>query len=51
MCESLDILYWYEGEDVIRKWVYPYEQMNSFNRFEETGLPPVEKLYFTLNEE
>ena len=35
------------GEDkldlLFRKGVYPYEHLNSLGRFEELGLPPIEK--------
>ena len=33
----------------IRKGVYPYEYMTSWNRFEETQLPPMEAFYSKLN--
>ena len=32
-----------------RKGVYPYEYMNSWNRFEETQLPPINAFYSNLN--
>ena len=32
-----------------RKGVYPYEYMDSWDRFNETGLPPVDKSYSKLN--
>ena len=32
-----------------RKGVYPYEYINSWDRFEETQLPPVSALYSNLN--
>ena len=32
-----------------RKGVYPYEYINSWNRFEETQLPPINALYSNLN--
>ena len=33
----------------LRKGVYPYEHMDSFERFEETELPPIEAFYSELN--
>ena len=35
---------------VLRKGVYPYEYMNSFERFNETSLPPKEAFYSTLTD-
>ena len=35
---------------VLRKGVYPYEDMNSFERFNETSLPPKEAFYSTLTD-
>ena len=32
-----------------RKWVYPYEYMLSWDRFEDTKLPPIESFYSSLN--
>ena len=32
----------------LRKGIYPYEYMDSFDRFEEVGLPPVESFYSEL---
>ena len=32
-----------------RKGIYPYEYMSSWNRFEETQLPPIEAFYSKLN--
>ena len=34
-----------------RKGVFPYEYMDSFDRFEETQLPPKEKFYSSLTDE
>ena len=34
-----------------RKGVYPYEYMDSWERFEETRLPPKEAFYSKLNME
>lgn len=36
---------------LLRKGVYPYEYMGSFERFSETTLPAQEKFYNKLNEE
>ena len=33
----------------LRKGVYPYEHMDSFERFEETAIPPKEAFYSNLN--
>ena len=32
-----------------RKGVYPYEYINSWDRFEETQLPPIDVFYSNLN--
>ena len=32
-----------------RKGIYPYEYMSSWDRFEETQLPPIEAFYSKLN--
>ena len=32
-----------------RKGVYPYEYMSSWDRFEDTKLPPIESFYSSLN--
>ena len=34
---------------ILRKGIYPYEYMDSFERFKETKLPPIEKFYSELN--
>ena len=34
---------------LIRKGVYPYKYMNSWEKFEEKNLPPIEKFYSKLN--
>ena len=34
---------------LLRKGVYPYEYMNSWERFNETSLPPKESFYSKLN--
>ena len=36
---------------ITRKGVYPYEYMDSFERFEETQLPPKEKFHSILSQE
>jgi hypothetical protein len=33
-----------------QKGIYPYEYMDSFERFDESKLPPIEKFYSSLNE-
>ena len=38
-----------EFELLIRKGVYPYEYMDSWERFDETELPPIEKFYSSLS--
>ena len=38
-------------ELIVKKGVYPYEYMNSFDRFKEAQLPPIEAFYSTLEEE
>ena len=48
-------LYRYCGSDddvfrlLLRKGVYPYEHMDSFERFNETKLPPIESFYSEFN--
>ena len=34
---------------LLRKGVYPYEYMNSWERFDETSLPDKETFYRSLN--
>ena len=36
-------------ELLIRKGVYPYEYMDSWERFDETELPPIEKFFSSLS--
>ena len=36
---------------VLQKGVYPYEYMDSFDRFQETELPPIGKFYSSLSDE
>ena len=38
-----------EFELLIRKGVYPYEYMDSWERFDEAELPPIEKFYSSLS--
>ena len=37
--------------DILRKGVYPYQYIDSFEKFNETELPPIEKFYSSLNDE
>ena len=39
----------HQCELLIRKGIYPYEYMDSWDRFEETALPPVSSFYRKLN--
>ena len=39
----------HQCELLIRKGIYPYEYMDSWDRFEETTLPPVSSFYSKLN--
>ena len=36
---------------LLQKGVYPYEYMDSFDRFQETELPPIGKFYSSLSDE
>ena len=36
---------------LLQKGVYPYEYMDSFDRFKETELPPIGKFYSSLSDE
>ena len=38
-----------QRELLIRKGIYPYEYMDSWDKFKETSLPSIEKLYSNLN--
>ena len=38
-----------QRELLIRKEMYPYEYMDSWDKFEETSLPRIEKFYSNLN--
>ena len=53
--ETLQITTHYEPDQhkrklLLRKGVYPYEHMNSWERFEETQLPPKEAFYSKLSD-
>ena len=53
--DDFEIMKQFEPDDerrslVLRKGVYPYEDMNSFERFNETSLPPKEAFYSTLTD-
>ena len=53
--EDFEIMKQFEPDDerrplVLRKGVYPYEYVNSFERFNETSLPPKEAFYSTLTD-
>ena len=36
---------------IITKGIYPYEYMDSFDKFNEQQLPPIEKFYSSINDE
>ena len=38
-----------EGKILLKKEIYPYEDMDSFERFSETKLPEKEAFYSKLN--
>jgi len=40
-----------KAEMLMRKGVYPYEYMSSFDKFNETQLPPIEKFYSSLKQD
>ena len=40
-----------EAKLLLRKGVYPYEYMDSFEKFEETELPPKDQFYSTIKKE
>lgn len=40
-----------EATLLLRKGVYPYEYMDSFDKFEETELPPKEQFYSSIKQE
>ena len=39
----------YQRELLIRNGIYPYEYMDSWDRFQETKLPPKDSFYSTLS--
>ena len=44
--------YFADYTDILtRKGVYPYEYMDSFNKFDDKSLPPIECFYSSLNDE
>ena len=54
--EDFEITRQFEEDDerralILRKGVYPYEYMDSFERFNETSLPPKEAFYSKLKDE
>ena len=52
--DFINLSLYYSGDEfnlLTRKGVYPYEYMNSFEKLEETKLPPKEKNYSKLNDE
>lgn len=42
---DLNILFRKQGSKIIRKGIYPYEYMDSFERFSETQLFSIDKFY------
>ena len=52
MCKSLNLIYSEKKRDLLlRKGVYPYDWVDSIDKFSETQLPPQELFYSKLNEE
>ena len=52
MCRSLNLIYSGEKRDLLlRKGVYPYDWVDSIEKFSETQLPPQESFYSKLNDE
>ena len=52
MCKSLNLIYSGEKRDLLlRKGVYPYDWVDSIDKFSETQLPPQELFYSKLNDE
>ena len=49
--EAFHITARYEPDHLMRKGVYPYEYVDSWERFEETKLPPKEAFYSKLSDE
>jgi hypothetical protein len=48
---ELDVLFRKEKSKIIRKGIYPYEYMDSFEKFSETKLPSIDKFYSSLTKE
>ena len=48
-CLVLRITLSYNYDLLTRKGVYPYEYVNSWDRFNETQLPPIDVFYSNLN--
>ena len=52
MCKSLNLIYSGEKRNLLlRKGVYPYDWVDSIEKFSETQLPPQELFYSKLNDE
>ena len=52
MCKSLNSIYSGEKRDLLlRKGVYPYDWVDSIDKFSETQLPPQESFYSKLSDE
>ena len=52
MCKSLNSIYSGEKRDLLlRKGVYPYDWVDSIDKFSETQLPPIESFYSKLSDE
>ena len=50
MCKNLNLIYSGEKRDLLlRKGVYPYDWVDSIDKFSETQLPPQESFYSKLN--
>jgi hypothetical protein len=48
---ELDVLFRKGKSKIIRKGIYPYEYMDSFEKFSETKLPSIDKFYSSLTKE
>ena len=52
MCKNLNYIYTGEKRDLLlRKGVYPYDWVDSIDKFSETQLPPIESFYSKLCDE
>ena len=52
MCKNLNYIYTGEKRDLLlRKGVYPYDWVDSIDKFSETQLPPIDSFYSKLNDE